>query len=147
MKNDEKIAGAIFPVMIKNLNLLKKKAAPVYVKYIAKVGSKRSTKLQKGHYLLFYLSKANKSIVAYAKIRSVSFANPSEVKKNIDRIQMDEKEFSNYIKNREEKPLMFLELEKVVPLPEPVLIDYPITMTGRYISTKDIIHLIKISKY
>ena len=124
--------------MQSNYDILKERKDPVYVKYITHSRSKNPTKLQKGHFLLLYISKKNKSIVGYAKIKDVSLKMPAEIKQNyLNRIQMQREEFNEYILDRDSKGLIFLELEEIVELEKPVLVGYPITMAGRYVSIEE----------
>lgn len=142
MSNDDTI-GIIYPVMKWNFDLLMKRINPVYVKYIIHPNSKKPTKLQNGHYLLFYLSRMEKSIIGYATIKDISFKMPNEIKENhLDLIQMDEKQFDDYTSNRSFKSLIFLELQKIVTLENPIQVGYPITMAGQYISINEIKRLL-----
>ena len=68
---------------------------------------------------------------------------PNEIKENhLDLIQMDEKQFDDYTSNRSFKSLIFLELQKIVTLENPIQVGYPITMAGQYISINEIKRLL-----
>ena len=102
----------------------------------------RSTRLQAGIYLLFYLSGEDKSVVAYAKVKSLSFKQPAEIREERGRTQMDEEKFNEHIRSRESKPLVFLELGKVVllerPTPVASVVRSPITMAGLYLTADEL---------
>lgn len=135
MKINNNIIGIIYPILQSNFSYLLKHKEPVYIKYITHTKSKNPTKLQKGHYLLFYVSKKDKSISGYSKIKNVSFKQANEIKNQfIHRIQLNSQEFSVYIQNRESKYLLFLELEEIIQLKKPVIVTSPISMAGQYIS-------------
>lgn len=139
MNNSNEISGVIYPLMRKNFNLLRKKRNPIYIKYITHTASKYPTRLIKGNFLLFYLSGENKSVVGYSKIIDIGFDLPSFVKEHfLDRIQMKEQEFDNYIKYRETKPLLILQLDEIKELSKSVVLPFSITMTGKYIYESDI---------
>ena len=126
-----------------NFNLLKKRKTPVYVKYITHPGSKNATRLKKEHYLLFYLSRMDKSIVGYTKIKNISYKMPEEIKADqLNKIQMEKKEFDAYSSDRQSKPLLFLELDRIVTLENPVKMEKPMTMAGQYVSIKGIKQLL-----
>lgn len=102
MKKEDKICGVIYPLKLNNYHLLKQRKKPIYIKFLTHSNSKHPTKLQRGHHILFYLSKGSKLIVGYSEITDVLFKTPFEVRKNyIDKIQMSEEEFDSYTKNRE----------------------------------------------
>ncbi|MDO9538173.1 MAG: DUF365 domain-containing protein, partial [Thermoplasmata archaeon] len=135
MKLNTEIAGIIYPIMQNNFTILMTRTNPVYVKFITHTKSKKPTKLQKENYLLFYLSKNDKSIIGYSKIQKISFEQPHDILNNfINRIQMNECEFSAYIQGRKSKQLIVLELEKIYKLKKRVIISFPMTMAGRYVS-------------
>jgi hypothetical protein len=142
MSNDD-TTGIIYPIMKRNFDLLVKRKNPVYVKYITHPNSKNQTRLQNGHYLLLYLSRMEKSIIGYATIKYISFKMSNEIKENhLDLIQMDEKDFGDYRSNRPSKPLIFLELLKIVTLENPIQVGYQITMSGQYTSINEIKRLL-----
>jgi hypothetical protein len=129
------IKGVIFPIRRINYNILKKRNNPIFIKFLTHSDSKNPTKLQSDHFLLLYLSKSNKSIIAYSQIKRITFKKPLEVLKyHLDDIQMEKEEFSKYIQNRENKSLVLLELKKISELDNPVPVDQPITMAGMYVS-------------
>lgn len=145
MNEDEEIVGIIYPVMQNNFDILKERKNPAYVKFITHVKSKNPTRLRKGHYLLFYLSRKDKSIIGYAKINAVSFKTAFEINdKYLNRIQMEQKEFDGYILDRESKQLLFLELEEIIVLDKPMPVDYPITMAGQYVSINEMKRLLGV---
>jgi hypothetical protein len=79
------------------------------------------------------LSGGSKSIIGYSKIINVLFKTSSEVKQYyINRIQMGKEDFDNYIKNRESKALLLLELENIVEFKKMISVDFPMTMAGKY---------------
>lgn len=134
---EHEISGVIYPIRRKNYDLLRDRNAPIFVKFLGRTDSKNPTKLRSDHFLLLYLSKSNKSIIAYSQIKSISFKKPHEIlKHNIKNIQMEKDDFCKYIQNRENKSLILLELKKLFELDNPVAVEQPITMTGRYISKK-----------
>lgn len=142
MNNDETI-GIIYPVMKRNFDFLKKRNTPVYVKYITNPESKNATRLKNGHFLLFYLSRKDKTILGYSTIKNISFKKPYEIKESyLDQIQMEEKEFENYTSDRQSKSLIFLELNKITALENPVQLENPITMAGKYVSINEIKRLL-----
>ncbi len=144
MEDHNKIAGAIYPLRKNNFDILQKRENPIYVKFIAHTTSKNPTRLSKGHYLLLYLSRRDNTINGYAKIHKVSFKTPLDIKQNyINRIQMKKAEFDRYIIGRESKPLLFLELEKIVKLKKNITFNQRITMAGQYISTKEMKRLLE----
>jgi len=143
MNSKDEIIGIIYPLMQSNFNIFKKRRKPLYIKFLTHSKSKNPTKLQKGHYLLLYLSRRNKAIAGYAKIKKVSFRKVFEVQqKYINRIQMGRKEFDEYVFRRESKHLILLELNEIIELKKSVVVDYPITMAGRYVSFDEIKHLL-----
>ncbi len=141
--SDDDTIGVIYPIMKRNFDLLVKRKNPVYVKYITHPNSKNPTRLRNGHYLLFYLSRMEKSIIGYAAIKDVSFKIPNEIKENhLNQIQMDETEFDDYTSNRPSKSLIFLELQKIVTLENSIQVGYPITMAGQYVSINEMKRLL-----
>ncbi len=145
MKNECEISGIIYPLNENNYNNLKKREKPIYVKFLTHTNSKNPTKLQKGHYLLFYISNSTKSVAGYSQIVDILFKLPIEIKKNfINQIQMDKNEFTSYIKDREAKPLIILVLNKIIDLKKEKHVSYPITMTGKYLLTNELNQYIKL---
>jgi len=131
------IGGIIYPLNDHNFNILKKREKPVYVKYPSRAG-KHPTKLKQGHLLFFYLSRKDKSIIGYSKIKEVSIKTPQEVLQHYTRsMQMNDDEFNKYTIKRKDKKLLVLMLDDIVELEKNITIDYPITMAGKYISTDE----------
>ena len=144
MEQENKIGGVIYPLNENNYVLLKQRKKPIFIKFLPHSNSKNPTKLCPGNYLLFYLSKQNKSIIGYSKINDIFFKTPTEINQQyIDEIQMDKIEFERYVKNRENKPLMVLILDRIIDFKKKISIDYPITMTGKYISKDELKCFIK----
>ena len=138
------INGIIYPVNMNNFKLLLKRKKPMYVKFLIHKKSKNPTRLLKGDTLFLYLSHKDKSIIGYSKIQNISFLTPIEIQNNyIGRIQMEPQEYTVYIKGRLDKPLISLELSKIVELKTPIIIDYPITMAGKYVYGNTINNLIQ----
>lgn len=141
---EEEIGGIIYPLKEENLGLLKEKSKPVYIKYLSRMKGKNPTKLQRGHYILFYLSRKDKTIVGYSKINNILFKTPSEIKQEYtNRIQMNDPAFDQYTKKRKDKSLIALEIEKFTELKNVVSINYPITMAGKYITMNEVKNFIK----
>ena len=125
--------------------MLKQRQSPIYVKFLPHSNPKNPTKLQKGHYLLFYISNSSKSIAGYSQIVDILFKSPIEIKQNfITHIQMDETEFTNYIEERENKPMIMLFLRNIIELKKEIPIGYPITMTGKYLTNDGLNQFIDI---
>jgi hypothetical protein len=130
--------GIIYPVIQENIEILKKRERPVYVKYLTHTKSKNPTRLRKGDFLLLYLSREDKTIRWYSEILSVSFKMPDDIiAHHLDRIQMHENEYMRYVQERRNKPLLFLELKRLVELERPYSVHYPITMAGRYVPNSE----------
>lgn len=55
---------------------------------------------------------------------------------------MDEEEFTNYISDRQSKLLLFLELNEITTLKNPVQMGNPMTMAGQYVSINEIKQLL-----
>lgn len=137
------IEGIIYPIREKNFQIIKNRKEPCYIKYLPHIKSKSPKTLKKGHFLLFYLSAKNKSLGGYAKIKSSTFQNPSDIEmKYMDRIQMDKKDFYEYTLDRMDKKLLFLELDDVIVFNKPVKLEYPITMGGKYITSGELSNII-----
>jgi hypothetical protein len=137
MIKESDIAGVIYPLNKSNFILLQHRKNPMYVKYIIHTNSKKPTTLVKGNFLFFYISKANKSIVGYSKINEITFKNYMEIKKDfIENIQMRQEDFDKYSFKRENKPLICLKLDTIIEFNQAVTINFPMTMTGKYV-TKD----------
>ena len=131
--------GIIYPATQKNIKTLKKRKKPVFVKYITYDKSKNATKLRPGDFLLLYVSQMNKSITHYSKISSVSFKSCDKIMRYyLYRIQMNKNEFKEYVQDRKNKLLLFLELEKLTELKKQYFANYPITMSGKYVSESDL---------
>lgn len=144
MKNNDEneIIGIVYPLRKNNFELLKKRKNPVYIKYTPHSNSKNPTKICEGNFLLFYLAHGSKLIIGYSKIIKVTFKLPFDIKQQyIDRIQMEKNEFDRYISTRKSKSLLFLELERIIEFQNPVKVNYPITMAGRYVTIVDIKNL------
>jgi len=145
-KNNDEInstIGIVYPLRQENIDLLKKRKHPVYVKYISHTGSRNPTRLKKGDFLLLYLSGKDKSVTYYSEISSLSFKTPDEIMTyHLDRIQMHEDEFMEYVRDRKNKVLLFLELENLIELEKPYYVDYPITMAGKYVSKPELYRII-----
>ena len=138
MQDRNEIVGVIYSLRKNNFDILQKRENPIYVKFIAHTTSKNPTRLNKGHFLLLYLSRRNNSISGYAKINKVSFKTPSDIKQNyIERIQMKKEEFDRYIIGRESKPLLFLELKEIVKIKKNITINHRMTMAGKYITNNE----------
>ena len=118
---------------------------PIFIKYLTHATSKYPTKLVNGDILFFYLSGENKVIVGFSRIEEICMELPTYVKNEyLNRIQMNESELNNYIKDREVKPLLILKLNKIIELTPPISINFPITMTGKYVYETDMKSLINL---
>lgn len=138
MKDKNEVNGVIYPIRNHNYKRLLTKSNPIYVKYIPHSNSKNATRLQIGNYIFFYLSKGDKLIIGYSKIKKITFKTSEElIKSSINQIQMDKEEFIHYIQNREEKELLVLELKKIMSLTNSINSPYPISMAGRYVSKEE----------
>jgi hypothetical protein len=146
-KHDHEIndtMGVIYPIRQKNIGLLRKRKHPIYVKYLPHAGSQNSTRLKKGDFLFLYLSRKDKSVICYSKISSVSFKTPGEIMtRHLNEIQLNKDEFIEYVKDRKNKLLLFLELESLIELDKPYYLDYPITMAGKYVSKSELCKIIE----
>jgi len=141
--NNNEIVGIIYSLKEHNYNYLKKRKSPIYIKYIIHGDSKNPTKLCKGHILFFYISSKEKTVVGYSKIREVTFCLPREIKQSyMDRIQMTDDEFNQYVSQRDSKLLLTLELDDIIDLQDKVRVPYPITMGGKYLSLDDVKNLL-----
>jgi len=145
MISENDIVGIIYPLRQENYQLINRIKEPVYVKFITHTNSKNPTKLKHNNYILFYQSGKNKTIVGYSKIISISFKKATEIKNEyLSRIQMNENDFCSYVKGRESKLLLFLELDQIMTLEQPVELSFPITMAGQYITKNDLRTIINI---
>jgi len=146
MNYDNKITGIVYPLSQTNIDRLLKQKNPVYIKFLTGEAKMVKTKLRQKDYLLFYITKKNKSIEYYSKIKQINFKLPSVLKKSdINRTQMDEKEFKIYIKGREEKPILFLELENISKM-QSIKNVISMSMSGRYIYREELSNLLKNEK-
>jgi len=138
------IGGVIYPIRKNNYNLLKERSSPIYIKFLSHSSAKNPTRLRSGHYLIFYLSGANKSIIAHSKIVEVLFKKPIQIQEHhINDIQMEKEEFDIYTRNRENKSLILLKLNNIIEFENPIEIDYSISMTGMYISKESVKSFLK----
>jgi hypothetical protein len=144
MSQDQfEVSGVIFGLRENNFTRLVGIKKPVYVKFTPHSSSKNPTKVKPGNILLFYVSGKDKSIAGYARITSVSFKLPSVVMEQFkDKIQMNQNEFDSYVRNREIKPLLVLELENVNKMDSWLSVDFPVTMGGKYLRKDEIRDLI-----
>ena len=144
MVNDESIIGVIYPIRTKNYTRLKSVQSPVFIKYLQHFNNKNPTKLKNGHYIIFYLSKKDKKVIGYSQIKNIVFKLPEEIiKEDANNMQMEINEFNEYIKNRESKKLLILELDKIIDIINPKIISSGITMTGKYIKKDEFDYIIK----
>jgi len=135
------VGGVIYPIPMKHLELLRTRNDPAYIKYLTQ---KTNLFLKEGHYVLFYVTKKEKSILSYSKVKKICFLSPEQIIENkLGNIQMNKEDFEEYTSNRKTKPLFFLELEKIYNFEAPVFLNYPITMTGKRIFKGELDKIIK----
>jgi len=135
------ICGVVFPITEKHLELLKKRKNPIYVKYLA---HSKSTVLKEGNSVLFYVARSKKYVSSYSKIKKINFLKPEEIIcKELSRIQMNREDFEKYTSNRKEKPLIILELDDIKDFNPPIILDFPITMTGKNLTKEELDRIIK----
>jgi len=128
--DDDKLI-VIYPLMKHNYELLKTRLNPVYIKFIAREPKKKSINPQNIDYLYFYLSRHDKSIIGYSSIKTLKFLKPLDVENEfLSRIQMTKDDFTKYCKDRENKLLLTLELEKIIDLNPSLKLKAPLTMSG-----------------
>jgi len=144
MENKEDIFGVIFPIMEDNLAILKSNKNPVYIKYQRYTNPEKHFGIKINDFVFFYISRGNRTIDSYAKIKNIIFKTPNEVKKeNINQIQMKLPQFEEYIKTRNEKPMLVLELSKITNLKNKINIEKSSTKAGRYVRIEEFNKLFK----
>ena len=126
---------------MKHLELLRTKKNPAYVKYLTQ---QSNLFLREGHYVLFYVTKKEKSILSYSKVKKISFLSREEIiEHKLDNIQMNKEDFEEYTSSRKTKPLFFLELDRIYNFEDPVFLNYPITMTGKRVLKGELDKILK----
>jgi len=137
MDNNKKIV--IYPLMEHNYELLKTRINPVYIKFIAREPKKKSIKPQNIDCIYFYLSRHDKSIIGFSSIKTIKYIKPCDIENALlSRIQMTNDEFNKYCKDRENKSLVTLELEKIIDLNPPLKLKSALTMNGLLLKSSEL---------
>ncbi|MBS3090118.1 DUF365 domain-containing protein [Candidatus Pacearchaeota archaeon] len=138
MVNPKKIYGVVYSLPQEITDNLFKKKRDIFVKYLGvSVNKKSKISLREGMKVYFYASGSNKSIIGEGKIKKIYFLNSGEIlSKYKNRIMFNLSEFKTYVRDRERKNAMVLELSHLKPYAIPIILNKPINMGGKYINTK-----------
>lgn len=135
------IIGIIFPLPKNTIDFMFSNNRDIYVKYLTHQPSKKSKiNLKNELKLYFYQSGGIKSIVGDAIIKKFDFMDSSSIlNKYKGRLMAQDDEFILYIKGRENKIALVLELYNMVKYHKPIKLAKPLTMAGVYLTaeTKD----------
>ncbi|MCX6654315.1 MAG: DUF365 domain-containing protein [Candidatus Bathyarchaeota archaeon] len=134
----DKLVGAIFPVPIDLIQRLFSGSSKVFVKYIPH----NSTRLCKGNKIIVYESRGAKCLIGEGLISSIEFLTPDEVLvKYRESLFLDEEQLKAYVKlwpNRDPfKKMLTMKLIKLKKYDLPIKYANSITMTGRYVNSKE----------
>ncbi len=130
---EQKIMGMAFPITNSMIDNLKKKQPLVICKFTSQEVAPKY--LRVGMKIFFYLSK---KIIGDANIKEIQVIFPSKILKDYkEKLLAPIEDFKNYIKDRQNKKMLTIKLNKINLYKkgkEPI---YPIPMSGRYIKENE----------
>ena len=133
MKNKDKAAGIIFPILPHHVERFFEGNKTVFVKFFGKQG--QPLKLQVGSKLFFYKSKSDKEIVGEATISEIGTATSDDLTKRYsERLFLSPIELDEYVGDRKLKKLLYLVLKNPRKYKIPFRLDKPVTMAGQYMT-------------
>ena len=131
----KRVIGAVYPIPHRFIERIFT-GKDVFVKYLPHL----STRLKVGDKLMFYASGKIQAVVGEATIDGVEFLKPEDaLAKYQNRLFLTKDELMSYVTSQKDrtkdKPLLVMTLRNAKRYPEPVEVKWPVTMTGRYLTT------------
>lgn len=135
----EEVLGVIFALPREVIDYMFKHEKDVFVKYITHVPSKKTkTRIKEGIKLFVYESRNKKQIVGEAIIKKIEYLVAKEIiEQYSDRLITNLETFQEYTKDRKDKPLLVLKLDKIREYKIPRTLNFAINMGGLYITKKN----------
>lgn len=132
-----KILGISFPLLPKHSERLLSMDEAIFVKFMPHESC--PGRLKEGMYFFIYRSRGNKEIVGRAKITGIKLIAANDVRMDSgDKLFIEEEDFKEYIKNREQKKMLALVLKDIKSFDVPIKLDSPVNMGGKYILEGDL---------
>ncbi|MFH1358261.1 MAG: DUF365 domain-containing protein [archaeon] len=136
MSDKKEIAGVIFSLPKDLANRIFNNHKSVFVKFLTH--PTKNTRIKENMKLIIYVSNLNKSVIGEAIIKKVEFLKYNElIKEHKKEIFLSTRELKDYASKREEKPLLVLILNEIKKYNKEKRLNYPITMSGRYITKEE----------
>ena len=139
MIDEEIIEGVIYPLPSSMIDRIER-SKNIFVKYLPHAHKKKGnpTKLKPGNKLYIYESRGRKKVVGEASIKNIEFLLVNDVINYYkNKTIPNELEIKQYSKGRESKELMVLTLGEFKKYEKLMKVNSPITMAGRYVTTKN----------
>ena len=112
------------------------KKKEVFVKFLTH--PTKNTRIKETMNLIIYVSNLNKSVIGEAVIKKIEFLKCDElIKKYKNKVFLNSEELKDYVSEREEKPLLVLTLKNIKRYNKEKILNYPITMSGKYITKEE----------
>ena len=141
---DKKIIGIIYPLSEQQIFRILNFGKNIFTKFTTHTPSEKSIKIRKGNKIFFYKSRAEKTVVGEAIIEKIDFLLPAEVmEKYEEKLITPPEEMSKYVRGRNNKKMLVLELCNITKYSNPIKLKKPLTMTGLYITEENQTDVIK----
>jgi len=138
MSENEKIIGIIYPLPELLIFRIFDSGKNIFTKFTTHAPSEESVRIRKGNKLFLYKSRAEKTVVGEAIIEKMDFLLPAEVmEKYKEKLITPPEEMSKYVRGRNNKKMLVLELCNITKYSHPIEIKVPITMAGRHITKEN----------
>lgn len=132
---DETIIGIIFPFPEKLISRIFNDGKYIFTKFTTHPPSDESVKIRSGNKLFFYKSRADKTVVGEAIIKKIEFLLPEvAMKKYKEKLITPPEEMAEYVRGRDTKKMLVLELCNIIKYSHPVIMRTPVTMAGQYVT-------------